>query len=48
MTVPGQDTQIDLIETCTTLYLREWPLQGWNLCTVAVLSRYHLRRVDVV
>ena len=42
MTVPGQDTQIDLIETFTTLYPREWPLQGWNLCIVTELSRYHL------
>ena len=43
MTVPGQDMQINLTETYTTLYLREWPLQGWDLCTVTELSRYYLQ-----
>ena len=41
MTVHGQDMQITMTETCTTLYLREWPLQEWHLCTITDMSGYH-------
>ena len=44
MIVPGQDMQINMTETCTTLYLREWPLQGWNICIQITMSRYYFKK----
>ena len=48
MIVPGQEMQTNMTETCTTLYLKEWPLLDWNLNTEINMSRSHLLRVILV